>query len=128
MEANAMIANTGVVKVNRLKLLEVLQNNKKTHVDEFNKAIVQFRKDVIEEMTTLLDRVTKGETLRTGLQQNVMQPVSHEKEYDKAITKYSMSVDDEIYLNDPQFDQLVMDNWQWKNSTSNSYYATRSNM
>jgi len=122
----ALIENTDIVQVKRLELLEVLKENLKKHVDEYNLAVVEYRKDVITEMTTLLDSIKLGGPVITGLKNNVSAPVSYEKEYNKLIRKYGMSVDETVYLDDGQFDSYVMDNWSWKRSVSNTYYASKS--
>ena len=123
-----MQINTNIIKVQRDELVKVLKENLTKHVAEYSLAIVQYRKDVVEEMTELLARVSKGDTLRTSLQKHTHQPVSNEAAYERAIKKYSMSVDQTIYLDDTQFDQFIMDNWQWKHSISNSMYAASATM
>ncbi len=114
------------IKVERLNLLKVLEENKIKHVEEYKLAIVEFRKAVIKEMTELLASISAGGTLAMSLRQNVNMPQSHEKDYARAIKKFSMSVDEFIYLDDAHFDQYVMDNWQWKAHTSNQFYASNS--
>lgn len=119
--------NTQLVRVYTTELLNKLQKNMLKHVDEFNKAMAQFRIDVIEEMKENLDVAQNGGVLRLMLQKHNNPPRSYEHEYKKAIAKYEMSVDETVYLDDVQFQQFVLDIWQWSNSTSNSLYANKYN-
>lgn len=127
MQRNLQV-DTETVRVTRVSLLEALEKNRVKHLEEYKVAIVQFRKDVIEEMTAILEKNKKGDKIRLALKENVREPASYELEYDKAIRKYSMSVDEHIFLDDTQFDKYIMDNWAWKHALSNSFYSEKSSI
>ncbi len=57
---------------------------------------------------------------------NLSYPVSYTNEYHKAIRSVELSVYDNIQLNEQEFNQNVLNDWNWKSSfvNSNSAYVT----
>ena len=100
--------DANLVKVDRLELLSALQKNRTKHVEEYEIAIVEFKKDVVAEFRSLADKVEKDGKIRLSLQVNTLPPQSHSEEYDNAIAKYEFSVDEHILLNDTQFNSFVL--------------------
>jgi hypothetical protein len=115
------------VKLNKNELLKIVRDNKEKHIKEFNEAVEDFKKAVVkiaEENLILantgnLDSITKIKSVPH-------KPVSYETSYTKAIRMLELSVDNEIELEAHDFDQLVLDEWQWKQSfsTMNSTYKS----
>lgn len=115
------------VKIRRNELLTIVRENKEKHIKEFNEAVEDFKKAVIkitEENLELaktgnLDEIAKIKAIPT-------KPISYETSYTRAIRMLELSVETEIELDIHDFDQLVQDEWQWKQSflTSNSTYKS----
>lgn len=53
-------------------------------------------------------------------------PISYEDDYDKAIRKLELNVNDRISLNEKEFSSFVMNDWEWKNNflVVNSMYVS----
>lgn len=115
------------VKIRRNELLEIVRENKEKHIKEFNEAVEDFKKAVIkitEENLALAN--TSDLTEIAKIKGIPSKPVSYETSYTRAIRMLELSVDTEIELELHDFDQLVQDEWQWKQtfSTMNSTYKS----
>lgn len=105
------------VKLNKTELLGIVRENKSKHilaykeaVDDFINAartIVNYNVDKINEGT--VESIAKCKSVPTA-------PVSYEDEYSRAIRMLELSVENEIDLDADVFNQLVLDEWHWKNS------------
>ena len=102
------------INVNREELLETLQSNQAAHIAEYEKAL-QARQETIEERLEELSLDVR-EAGQAAIPETISFPMPEcqKAEYEKAIRKLEMSVDEVIELDDLEFDQLVMDNWGWK--------------
>jgi hypothetical protein len=121
-----MIQNdSSIVRVNRETLIRALKANREKHVKEYNIAIVQFWKDVAHEHFELADAIVNGKKYHVHIKEHVSAPQSFEKDYDRAIQRYENSVDDNILLNETQFNQFFRDEWQWSGSVTNTLYASK---
>lgn len=104
------------------ELLEVIEENMSTHRDIFLKAIDGYKKEAINQLEEMLERVKKGNTI-SGYW-NLIVPEDHTPEYERTIKMIEFDTRDEIELNENEFSQFVMDNWAWKKdwSASNTLY------
>jgi hypothetical protein len=111
------------VKIKRNELLEIVRQNKEKHVKEFNEAVEDFKKAVVKVSEENIALVNEG---KIELKATPHKPVSYETSYTRAIRMLELSVDTEIELDLHDFDQLVQDEWQWKQtfSTMNSTYKS----
>jgi hypothetical protein len=111
------------VKIKRDKLLNIVRSNKEKHIKEFNEAVEDFKKAVIKVSEENVTLINEG---KLELKPVPHKPVSYESSYVRAIRMLELSVDTEIELNLHDFDQLVQDEWQWKQtfSTMNSTYKS----
>ena len=66
-----------------------------------------------------LDRIRRIRTMPQA-------PVSYEDSYTRAIRMLELSIDDVVELDETTFNQLVLDEWTWKNqfTTSSTFYKT----
>lgn len=107
------------IVVNKAELLEVLKTNRAAHEKTFNKAWKGYRETVLEILEKAYKDAQGGDLNAWRI--NLVQPVNQVADYDRAIRKMEMSQHDEIYLNDQEFAQYVMDDWAWKaNFTASS--------
>lgn len=113
------------VKVRRLELLQRLQENRETHIAEYEEASKGYHEEAIKRVSKVLDSLKAG--LETDLSFSLPKPKSYEKEYDRVIEMVKMSVESELELSSQEFAQFVMDDWGWKQSftNTNSLYSGR---
>ena len=109
------------VKLNKNELLTIVRQNKDKHVLQYEESVVDFRTAVIKITTEnsklaksgSLDKIAKIKTIPS-------KPVSYEDNYNRAIRMLELSVEETIELEEDIFNQLVLDEWQWKHQFSTS--------
>ena len=111
------------VKVDRVKLLETIRENREKHRTVFLEAIEGYKEAVIEALEKRLTDAKKNKRVSHIIQ--LVQPMDQTKEYDKIIRMLEMSIEQNIELSDREFAQYVMDDWTWKHQflVSNSGYS-----
>lgn len=126
MEAEAL-ANTQqhYTRVSRRKLLKRLHQTRDHHVKAYEIAIGGWRQKFAvacqKNATKLTEMAGKAEDTKVEnpeVEQPELKfppkPESHESDYKTAIARFSMSLDQHIWLSHKDFNQLVMDNWSWR--------------
>ena len=113
------------IRIEKNTLLKKLKENLEQHRLDY--------KEMVKDYFTLIKKIqrTNGKLIRSGNLANMVnlqgyptRPTSYESEYIRAISMLEYSVDDVIELEAHQFQQLVMDEWGWKQSftaVSSSY-------
>lgn len=114
-----------IIRIEKHTLLNKLKENLEQHRIDY--------KEMVADYITLTNKIhrTNGRLIKTGdvsqmskLTPYPQKPMSYEAEYIRAISMLEYSVDDIIELDNHQFQQLVMDEWGWKQSftaVSSSY-------
>jgi len=112
------------VKIERVKLLGIVTENKQKHITEFAEAVVDYKTAVKKICTYNLSEIDAGRIDK--LKEVPDQPTSYETSYSRAIRMLELSADEIIEVDELTFNQLVLDEWQWKHSftASNSFYKT----
>lgn len=103
------------VKINKAELLGIVRANKEKHIKEFNEAVEDYKKAAVKisienlklAETTELDQIARIRSLPS-------KPVSYEDSYTRAIRMLELSVEEVIEIEEHVFNQLVLDEWQWK--------------
>lgn len=103
-----------IVKVEKLKLLEIVRTNREKHAKDYTEAVQGYFVSAIDSMEKALARVSEGNLDPINISEQP--PVSHLAEYDRAIRKLVMTIDDIIELNDLAFRNYVDDEWSWRQS------------
>lgn len=112
------------VRIKRDELLGVLKANLTKHKEDVSEANELRDAEVLEYFSSEVTKMTGDEHYAVKESFSFRKPVDSSKDYEKAIRMASMTQDDIIELSESQFDKLVMDNWQWKEtliSTSSLY-------
>ena len=103
------------VKIDKKKLLAIVRENKEKHIAEYNESVADFKDLAIRITTKNLEIVNTGDLDKIAKLKAVpAAPVSHEKEYERAIRMLELSVEKEIEVEEDIFNQLVLDEWAWK--------------
>lgn len=105
------------VKVEKLELLGIVRDNKKKHVKEFDEAVKDYKKAALKIAKEHVELAKTGD-LDSIVKIKAMpqRPSSYEKDYDRAIRMLELSVESVIELEEDIFNQLVLDEWSWKQS------------
>jgi len=100
------------VTVNKTELLAILETNRAAHRDIFLKALDAYRVRVIEEFEVFLKDAREGRKIKRNI--SWPEPEDHTRDYDNAIRMLELSVDNEIELDEQDFQHYVMDQWVWR--------------
>ena len=113
------------IKMKRIELLDIVRANLGTHITEFNESVEDYQRLVLQSTTAnlklaktaSLDEFKKIKSLPSA-------PTSYEDSYKRAIRMLELSVEDIIEVEEDVFNQLVLDEWQWKRAftVSNATY------
>lgn len=113
------------IKVNKSELLSKLRDNRKAHRAIFEEACEGYRKQVVAELTAMLDEAKSGKRIRRSV--NLIEPIDQTKDYDRAIMMLEMSTDTIIEITQQEFAQYVMDDWSWKNQFTATNFTYMNN-
>lgn len=115
------------IKVNKQKLLEVLEENKKKHLEDYDKALegykISAQKELAKKMKELKNLIDNEKIKRFNLSFSVNKPESHEEDFDLVIEMLKESIDDEVYVTPSEFRQYYKNEWSWKDFWYTSNYA-----
>ncbi len=100
------------VTVSKAELVAAIEENKAKHNVIFSAAVEGYWEKAQAELQKQLQKAEVKD--KAGLFLNLPYPANYEREYDRALKKLDMSVDEEITLNSQEFNQLVMNDWSWK--------------
>lgn len=116
------------VKIDRITLLKIVRDNRDKHIKDHMTAIKAWLTDVEETAKENLELAKTHDANKIAkMKSTPLKPESYVDTYDRAIRMLELSVDLEITLTSTDFNQIVMDEWSWKQSfaLSNAKYLTK---
>ncbi len=109
------------VKIFKNELLTIVRENKVKHIADYQEAVEDYKAAVLKIAKDNLQLAESGDLEKISkIKSTPHAPVSYEDNYNRAIRMLELSVDVEIELEQDVFNQLVLDEWSWKNSFLNS--------
>jgi hypothetical protein len=114
------------VKMNRMTLLGIVKKNKETHVKLYEESVEDYKVAVVKVAQYNLEAAKTNDLEKMKFKQFPTTPISYENQYTKAIRMLELSIENEIDVEEDIFNQLVLDEWIWKNSfmTSGALYKS----
>jgi hypothetical protein len=103
---------------NKTDLLVKLKENREQHRSVFLEAIENYRKEAIAELERQLGMARDGIT--GNFYVSLTQPLDMTKNYDRIIQMMEMSSEESIVLDEKEFQNYVMDKWNWSKSFASS--------
>lgn len=104
------------VKLNKVELLGIVRENKAKHILAYKEAVDDYINAARTIVNFNVDRINEGTVESISKCRMVpVAPKSYEDEYSRAIRMLELSVETEIELEADVFNQLVLDEWHWKN-------------
>lgn len=101
----------GVITVNKSALIEAIKKNKEKHRNDFEEALVGYRKKAIEELTKILLDAKEDREIQSF---HMSPPEDHTEDYTRVILMLEMCTEDKIFVTEADFAKYVQDDWQWK--------------
>jgi fibronectin type 3 domain-containing protein len=113
------------IKMNRLELLAIVRENKEKHITEFAEAVADY-KILVLKTTKANVALAKTEDLEEFKKIKPVPPApqTYETSYARAIRMLELSIEEIIEVEENIFNQLVLDEWDWKRGfvASNTMY------
>lgn len=100
----------GKVTVAKDKLLNAVRHNLEQHLGEVRAAKAAYQAALVERLEAMLAEAKRGND--PGLI-DLVAPPSHERAYGHVIAMLEYSTDEQIILTARQFQQYVLDDWEW---------------
>lgn len=105
------------VKLNKVELLGIVRENKAKHILEYKEAVEDYINAARTIVNYNVDKINQGTVESIAKCKSIPSaPKSYEDEYNRAIRMLELSVEAEIDLDADVFNQLVLDEWTWKNN------------
>jgi len=111
------------VKVEKVQLITVVEENRKKHKADFEKAEKDYRVALVGLIGDKLKEAKRGEDVEHRL--DIEQPTQNLRDYDLVLSMLKMSVDTQIELTAEEFAQYVKDEWDWKNHSFSNFRSLR---
>lgn len=103
------------IKMKRLELLKIVKENATKHVADYDEAVEDYKLGVVKVAKANLKIANSGELEKfSTFQRMPAAPVNYAENYSRAIRMLELSVEDVIEIEDHTFNQLVLDEWGWK--------------
>lgn len=104
------------VVVEKARLIETIKANRTKHLEAFEEAAMGYRKAVAEMLENF--KVQLEQQMATPIEicnafGKLEEPKNYLREYDRILQMLDMSVEDQIILAEHEFQQYVMDEWNW---------------
>lgn len=105
------------VKIDRQNLLGIVKENAIKHLKEYDEAVEDYKKAVLKIATDNLKLAKSGDLVKfTAMKAQPQPPQNYATSYSRAIRMLELSVEEVIDIEQDTFNQLVLDEWHWKNS------------
>lgn len=115
------------VKINKTELLDIVRKNKEKHAADYAESVEDYKAAALKVTQTNLKLAKSGDVEQIAKIKGMPQkPVSYDDAYNRAIRMLELSVEDVIEVEEDIFNQLVLDEWDWKHQfvASASLYKT----
>jgi len=111
------------ILVKKTDLIELVQKNKKTHLEQYELAVEGYWKTMAEEAAKLTEQAA-ARTKPENVDINIFRPQNHLEEYETALKMLEMHQSDTVEISKEEFEKYALDKWSWKQEwkMSNSGY------
>ena len=95
-----------MIKVKKEDLIETIKKNKKNHIEVYEKAVVAYKEEALEQLDNLTGEVQNG---ALDIRLDLVTPINNEKSYDGIIEIFEWEIESEVELSQEEFRQYVQD-------------------
>ena len=94
------------VTINKASLIAKIEENRDSHVKEYELAIVAYKKEAEKQLRKLTKDLRDGEL---NLQLKLISPINRKEEYDKVIEMFKWEISENVVLSQKEFNEYVHD-------------------
>lgn len=98
------------ITVKKQDLIAKIEENKKLHIEEYEKAVIAYKEEALKQLHSLCEDVEKGST---SVKLNLISPIDNSENYDKVIEMFKWEVADEVELEQSEFLEYVQDEFDF---------------
>jgi enoyl reductase-like protein len=106
------------VQISKSKLIEKIRENKKNHIESYEKAVIAYKKKALTQLEELKIAAENGDI---KLRLDLTTPIDNSKHYDSIIEMFEWEERDSVELSQQEFNEYVQD------KTESSRIASMSN-
>ncbi len=112
------------IKIQKIKLLDIIRQNRDEHRDIFIKAQEKYRAEVIKCLDGMISDARNGKEIKTQI--TLIAPKDYTETYNKAIRMLELDENEVINLEYNDYLNYVEDEWDWSSqwAFSNSTYTS----
>ena len=112
------------ITVKKQDLIEQIVANKVKHIELYNKAVIAYKKEALEQLETLTNEVNDG---ALDIKLDLVTPINNEENYNGIIEMFVWEVKDEVELTQNEFKEYVQDKTQFAEEAmfSNTLYSAK---
>lgn len=107
------------VRVPKARVLEQVKANRDQHRAKFEEAMEGYKQKSIELLEEHIERIKDNAPER--VQVSLPLPEDHTDDYDRVIEQLDWSLDDELELNEQEFNTYIRDQWGWKEAFAQTW-------
>ena len=112
------------LKFKTSEILKILKTNRETHKKDYEDSVVEYRKAALIALKKKLEEAENAQNItKISLNISLTIPRSFVKDYDAVISMLSATTDEIIELDSTQYQQLILDEWDWKQQFASSVTA-----
>ena len=100
------------VLISKDKLLVKMKENRESHLKQYEEALDGWKEKVINELEKALKNAREFIEFKTFLE--LPKPTDHTSDYDEIIARVEWNEEKQIALDQHDFNQFVLDDWNWK--------------
>lgn len=100
------------VTISKDKLLKELKANRAIHIAKYHEALIEWKKQVIEELQKTLDNAKNKIEYKTRI--DLPEPIEYTSSYNEIIDQVEWNEEELIELDLFNFNQYIRDDWTWK--------------
>lgn len=94
------------IKVDKNKLIEKIKENKKVHIEAYEKALIAYKAEALIQLSLLIKKAEQGDT---KLNLHLTTPINNSENYDKIVEMFEWEVEDFVELEQQEFNEYVQD-------------------
>ena len=112
------------IKINKQELIDRIKENKKNHIELYEKAVIAYKKEALEQLYDLVGEVQNG---ALNIKLDLVTPIDSSDDYDAILEIFEWEVEEFVELGQDEFRQYVQDETDFAQQAqySNTYYSSK---
>lgn len=101
------------VRVEKVKLIKQIKDNKDIHIKEYDEAVIAYKKEALKQLGELETKANDGDMT---LHLKLVTPINNSEKYDKILSQFEWEVKDIVELSQSEFNKYILDDTEFSRS------------